>query len=72
MLDESSYNKTDGKYRTAKEVKHTLDNFTVHNKYQLVRLIRKNATTYLHENTVNNFYQQGKLENLILYFVCNL
>ena len=67
MSDESDLNKTGGNYRTAKKFKQTIDNCTVHNKYQLVNLIRKNATTYLHEKTLNKFNQQSKLK--ILFFI---
>ena len=67
MSDESELNKTGGNYRTAKKVKQAIDNCTVHNKYQLVNLIRKNATTYLHEKTLNKFNQQSKLK--ILFFI---
>ena len=72
MLDDSNLNKTVGKYRTAGEGQQTIDNCTVHNKYQLVKLIRKNATKYLHEKTLNKFIQQGKLMKLFLYEVINL
>ena len=60
MLDDSNLNKTAGKYRTA-EGQQTIDNCTVNNKFQLVKLIRKNATTCLDEKTFNKFNQQGKL-----------
>ena len=64
MLDDSNLNKTVGKYRIAKESQQTIDNCAVHNKYQLVKLFRKNATTYLHEKTLNKFNKQGKLMKL--------
>ena len=69
MLDDSNLNKTVGKYRIAKESQQTIDNCAVHNKYQLVKLFRKNATTYLHEKTLNKFNQQGKLKICFLYKV---
>ena len=62
MLDDSNLNKTVGKYRTAEESHQTIDNCAVHNNYQLVKLFRKNALTYLHENTLNKFIKQGKLK----------
>ena len=64
MLDDSNLNKTVGKYSAAEEGRQLIDNCTVHNKYKLVKLFRKNATTYLHEKTLNKFNQQGKLMKL--------
>ena len=59
MLDDSNLNKTVGKYRTAEEGQETIDNCTVRNKHQLVKLFRKNYTINLHEKTLNKFNQQG-------------
>ena len=62
MLEESKLKITLGKYRTAEESQQTIDNCTVRNKFQLVKLFRKNATSYLHEKTLNKYNQQGKLK----------
>ena len=70
MLDDSNLNKTAGKYRTA-EGQQTIDNCTVNNKFQLVKLIRKNATTYLDQKTFNKFNQQGKLNFFLSYLYLN-
>ena len=67
MLDDSNLNKTVGKYRTAEEGQETIDNCTVHKKYQLMKLFRKKATTYLDEKTLNDFYQKGTIKRFFLF-----